>query len=408
MTTEKLDPAIEQLNALVSSVTALLTQLEATLTELTKETEPLMTVEETSKFYSSFDSKPAVPGFDCLKAASGSAALIKAHTTKLSLLIITEPFTPTAISKVLRELVSGAVPSLATAAEFCRPAGYTFIFSQAFRLKCHSLLRELRTFVQKIPADGKVLSEEQRQTATDGTGKGSLPMTGVLWSICDDLARFADAGVGSFFVNRIEETRLTLKDIVDELTEWQEESDHRDDDDDDDNDGEDSDGGAADSDSAVGLDDSLQTLNASTNAQALLDDLMNSAKLIPRDDTQKIRPRLRECLRSLKLTMLMCQAVSKRRLKTLPPFPVQNYKIPMTLQKVFRHLGILPQKYEDVVMAFYELDPTSIDKNLSDAISDVVGVIAELKQPWAGSPSDGFSSWYDKFRDELQSVGKNY
>lgn len=398
------DPTITELNALVTSVAALLTQLEATLTGLTKET-------EASKVSASSSEAVLATGtgnaqVDCLKLAADSADLIRAHTTRLSLLIITEPFTPTAIGKVLRELVSGAVPSLATAAELCDGERFTYFFSQAMRIKCHSLMRELRAFVQKIPSDGKVLTEEQKNAATDGSQKGSLAMTGVLWSICDDLKRFATGGVGPYLVKRIEETRLTLKDIVEELTEWQEESEEQDDDDDDD---EDEDGGnAADFDSAVDINDSransMQAHSLHDNAQDLLDDLMGSAKTIPRDDPEKVRPRLAQFLRSLKLCMIMCQAVSKRRLKTLPTLPAENTEITASLQRVFTFLNTLPQKYEDVVLAFYDLDTATVDENLKKAGVGLIGAIEPLKTPFGGQDSDEFTTWFGKFKTELETA----
>ncbi|PKS10939.1 hypothetical protein jhhlp_002697 [Lomentospora prolificans] len=394
MAAEVSDPTIKELNALVSSVAALLTQLEATLTGLTKETEASKASTETPR--------ADRDQINCLKLAADSADLVKAHTTRLSLLIITEPFTPTAISKVLRELVSGAVPSIATAAELCDGERFTYFFSQAMRLKCHSLIRELLAFVLKIPSDGKVLTEEQKHTATDNSGKGSLAMTGVLWSICDDLKKFAITGVGAYLVKRMDETRLTLKDIVEELTEWQEESEDQDDDDDDEG------GEAADFDSAVDINDSRANSpgaqDTHNTAQSLLDDLMGSAKSIPRDDPQKIRPRLAQCLRSLKLCMIMCQAVSKRRLKTLPEFPPKDAQVSKTLQNVFRFFNVLPQKYEDVVMAFYELDPTVIDENLKKAGTELIHAIEPLKSPLQGGSSDEFTAWFEKFKTELETA----
>ncbi|CAI4213392.1 unnamed protein product [Parascedosporium putredinis] len=361
------DPTITELNALVSSVAALLTQLEATLTGLTKET-------EASKVSASSSSEPVVAAgtgntqIDCLKLAADSADLIRAHTTRLSLLIITEPFTPTAIGKVLRELVSGAVPSLATAAELCDGERFTYFFSQAMRVKCHSLMRELRAFVQRSP-----------RTA-------SLAMTGVLWSICDDLKRFATGGVGPYLVKRIEETRLTLKDIVEELTEWQEESEEQDDDDDDD----DEDGGnAADFDSAVDINDSransMQAQGLHDNAQELLDDLMGSAKTIP--------------------GMIPKGPTAPR---PVPPLAQAlhdyNGEITASLQRVFTFLNTLPQKYEDVVLAFYDLDTATVDENLKKAGVGLIGAIEPLKTPFNEQDSDEFTTWFGKFKTELETA----
>lgn len=378
------DTAIRELNTLVSNVATLLTQLEATLTGLSKQTKTAATHSTT----------PA-SDIDSLKVANDSASLIKAHTTKLSLLIITEPFTPSALCKVLRELVSGPVPALSAAAEACDPARYTADFSKALITKCHAVLQNLRAFIAKIPSDGKVLPAEEQQASTDGSGKGSMPMTGILWAYCDQLMGFCREGVSGYYVKKVEETRLTLKDIMEELKEWGEE----DEDDDDDFADETP---RADFDSAVDVNDSGANSPATQAgaAQAVLDSLMNSTSTIPRDDPHNIRGHLDTCLRRLRLSTILCQAVTKRRLKTAPVFPVDDAAVVQTLERSIGALRGLPDRFEDATAAFYELDVAGIEKAVGVCVGEAVGVARGLGLSWRGE-RDEFTEWGEKFEEQM-------
>lgn len=386
MASQPSESAIRELNALVTNVAALLTQLEATLTSLSK---------QTKRAASSSSSKIPASDVDSLKVATDSASLIKAHTTKLSLLIITEPFTPSAICKVLRELVSGPVPALSAAAEACDPARYTSDFSHAMITKCHAVLQNLRTFIMKIPTDGKVLSAEEQQASTDGSGKGSMPMTGILWSSCDQIMSFCKEGVSGYYVRRVEETRLTLKDIMEELKEWGEEEEQEEDDFADE-------AARADFDSAVDVNDSSANGPATEAgaAQAVLDSLMNSASTIPRDDPDGIRGRLDTCLRRLRLCTILCQAVTKRRLNTAPAFPVDDPTVVHTLEKSIGELKRLPYHFEDATVAFYDLDAAGIDAGMDVCVREAVGIAKMLEKSWAGE-KDEFTEWAGKFEAQM-------
>lgn len=385
MTPKPSEDSIRELNALVSSVAALLTQLEATLTGLSKQT----------KSASSPSSKRPPSNIESLKVATDSASLIKAHTTKLSLLIITEPFTPSAICKVLRELVSGPVPALAAAAEACDPARYTADFSHTLIIRCHGLLGNLRTFIMKIPSDGKVVPAEEQQASTDGSGKGSMPMTGILWASCDQIVAFCKEGVSGYYVKKVEETRLTLKDIMEELKEWGEEEE---------DDGDDfaDEAARADYDSAVDVNDSAANGPATEAgaAQAVLDSLMNSASTIPRDDPDGIRDRLDTCVRRLRLSTILCQAVTKRRLKVAPAFPTDDPSVVQTLEKSIGELKRLPEHFEDATAAFYDLDAAGIDSSMDVCVKEAVGIAKMLDKSWAGE-KDEFTEWGEKFEVQM-------
>ena len=223
-------------------------------------------------------------------------------------------------------------------------------------------------------------------------------MTGIVWAACDQVVSFCREGVSGYYVKKVEETRLTLKDIMEELKEWSEEQE--DDEDDDDFADEAS---RADLDSAVDVNDS--GVNGPTTgagaAQAVLDSLMNSTKTIPRDDPQNIRGKLDICLRRLRLSTILCQAVTKRRLKAAPTFPVDDPAIVRRLERGIAALRELPNQFEDATVAFYDLDCAGIDAGMEVCVKEAVGVAKTLDESWAGG-ADEFTEWAVKFEEQMR------
>src|SRR5438876_242251 len=84
---------------------------------------------------------------DPLPLLSTAATLTKAHTTKLSLLLLTPPFTPTAISGVLHDLSAGALPVMMTAVEQCSPEVWGQTLSDEVRGGVRRVLRGLVALV---------------------------------------------------------------------------------------------------------------------------------------------------------------------------------------------------------------------------------------------------------------------
>jgi len=372
------DTSVEGLNALSASTAALIQQLEAILFQISNNKDAPQPPSASSS---------ASTPVDALALARDSAQLIRAHSTKISLLIINEPFTPSAIVKVLRELIGGPIPGLASAAQECSAERYTLTVRKDLAWKSYMVLKELRELVQRIPKDGKVLTGEQKSGGAATAGKGSITTTGVIWSACDEVVRFANAGVGGCFVTKVEEFRETLKDVMEELKEWGEEEPD-DEDEDDDSAAED------DRDSALG--------SMMVSTQEMVDDIMGAHQTIPRNDPNGIRPKLDTCLKRLRLTTLLYQAVVKRRLKTLPTLPRDDAAGTVTrLNGVMAVLRKLSHQFDELAGVFYELDAEDIDRVMEQCFSDVVTVSELLKKPWE-KDSDEFTEWAGKFQEQMK------
>ncbi|KAL2140256.1 hypothetical protein VTI28DRAFT_4045 [Corynascus sepedonium] len=387
----------DALNTVIGNALVLVGQLDTVVSKIATQKQP-----DTSSGAQSLADQPVAgdSSLDGLSLAHDSATLIKAHATKISLLIINEPFTPTAVAKVIRELVAGPVPSLAAAVEVCTPTRYTLSIQQDLAWRSGRVLRELKELLSRVPRDGKVLSAAKKNASVGAAGgRGSIATTGVLWSACDDVMTFAKRGFAGSLAYKVEQLKDTLEDVMEELKEWGEETEDDDgeDENDDNEEGED-DGSVAQV--TPGLEAS--SLSETRDTQDILDDLMNSQRHIPRDDPEKIRERLNSCLKRLRLTTLLYQATVKRRLKPLPRVPPASQSdIPARLDEVISVLKRIPERFGSLAMAFYELDRSEIDRLMDECFFDAFAASELLAKPWEGQ-KDEFTDWALRFQVEIK------
>lgn len=317
----------------------------------------------------SIDSKvKATATINTLDLAHDAASLVKAHSTKLSLLMINEPFTPTAICTVLRELAAGPLPGLATALELCDESRYTKLLKKELTFLVENAFQKLAILVQEIPLDGKALKKGQ---------KGSLASTGVIWEACDALIGLKKMGIAGLVVKKAEHYRDTLKDALEELKEWGEEEPEDDEED--------------------------VEHGTGNDAQDEIDRMFANTQHIPRDDPNKIRERLESSLKRLQLVLIMYSAVNKRRFKTLPSLPqpddtssngTTNIQIPIAqpLDEVMEVLRKIPNNVDELAGAFYDLDSKEIDKRMDECFFLAWSAVELLVKNWQGE-KDEFSDW---------------
>jgi len=318
---------------------------------------------------------------NALDLAHDTASLIKAHSTKLSLLIINKPFTATAITTVLRELISGPLPGLASAVEICNAAKYTQAMSAEMQWRVKKVFVELGTLIEAIPLDGQILSEHEKNGTGNSKGKGSLASTGVVWDACDGVMQLKKLGIAGLVIKKAEEYRDLLKDALEELQEWGAEEPDEDEEDE----------------ASGDEDDEL-------SAQDAVDNIFGSQRHISLEDPEKIRPRLESSQKRLRLVILMYAAVIKRRFKTLPALPhpdlppelkEQSKEYPgivSTLDAVLDSMKQLPDITDEMASAFYELDAKEIDKRMDECFFKGFATAELLLKDWEGQ-KDEFTTW---------------
>lgn len=318
---------------------------------------------------------------DALALSRDAAALARAQATKISLLIINEPFTASAVATVVSEAAASSLPALAAAVEACDPSLYTAAFRKELAWRCRKLINEFIALLEKIPKDGKVVPESERQGFSQT--KGSVATTGVLWAAADDVIKLANQGVAEFFVQKVTSWRDTLQDVMEELKEW---GDEEPDDDDDD-------------DAAHEYDDDVD------DTQQMIDDFMNGQGAIPKEDPDSIRPRLESSIRRIRLVLLLYQAVIKRRVKKLPAFPVtaSDSTVTKRLDEAAALLNKLPDGFTDLAASFYELDADAIDESMDQCFLDAFASSELFSNTWTGD-RDEFSEWAEKFQQEIKKA----
>ncbi|KLJ12100.1 hypothetical protein EMPG_12774 [Blastomyces silverae] len=170
-----------------------------------------------------------------LPLLSASAAALKAQTTKLSLLAVNTPFTPSALITVLSTVNESILPSLVTAALLTVPAEYTQAFHAEAKLLVKDALREFGSLVGvvKVIANGGGSGDEGKGVTVTEQQKGEvMSCTGRLWKACEQLVSFAEGGVVGFVAGKARQYLELVRDGIRELEEWDPEEDGDDDEDD--------------------------------------------------------------------------------------------------------------------------------------------------------------------------------
>lgn len=381
-TKEKAEQSLAGLKVTVTTTSDLVAQLIASTTASTSSyPSSAPQIEKSAK---KIAEEKETDNIDALQLSFDSASLIRAHSTKLSLLIITKPFTASAIATVLRELVTGPLPGLASAVEICSAEKYTSAASKELQYRANKVFTELAALVKKIPLDGQILSSDQKN-GTASAGKGSLASTGLVWDACDAVLELKALGVAGLMIKRAEEYRDLVKDALEELQEWgAEESD---------------DEGCSESDA-----DDTEKDGLDNSSQDDLDDIFASQHHIPSEDPEKIRPRLESTQKRLRLIVLMYDAVVKRRLKTLPTIPHPQLPpelkeksggdpgIVSCLDEVLSVFSAVPDITDELANSFYELDGAEIDKRMDECFFKAFAAAELLLKNWEGK-EDEFTIW---------------
>lgn len=319
-----------------------------------------------------------------LRLLSDAASVLKAQTTKLSLLILNKPFTPSAITYILNSLSNQCLPALMSALELCTAAQWTSFLQRHLRASLSHIMGQYLDLVTSIPTD-------EHGIDTDA-GRGVLATTGVLWESCDKLVELASSGLVPLAVQKADSYHALIKDAITELEEW------------DPNELED------DSD-----DDSLQEQLERTHLKS--DD---PASAIPNRNTNHTAPppsttipHLQSLtLTHLRLLRLLYPALRKRRLATFPPL-TSTTSIPFTiptapqLQRMdilIHHLKQFSEEADEIAGALYEGNEIDVKRKLTGLREMGRACVAGAKRDWSDK-NDEFSEWADKWLGRLRELG---
>lgn len=344
---------LRALNELISSTVALIAQFKSSL--------------KTDQTDAAAIPNPPNP----LDVVRDAATLLKAHTTKVSLLAINKPFTPSAVAKVLRELSGTCLPAMMSATQICeaQKALWGTQMAQEVQRRVSRVFREVENLLSELQsiASGNEPGETRRDC---------LSSTGVVWESCDALVELERMGIAGLAVYKAEQYRESIKDAIEELQEWKEGTDL----------------------DTEGLDDALlDSGDEGVDGDAdSLNDLFHASNSMPQD-----RPELKELVESaeatLKRIVLLFTALIKRRFKT---FKGQAKSQVATLDKVATQLYVVQTDVDELAGIFYDLDEDAAKEGLEKCVKGARAACESLRLGWDGK-DDEFTAWSKKWMEAM-------
>ncbi|KAF2097027.1 hypothetical protein NA57DRAFT_57637 [Rhizodiscina lignyota] len=318
-----------------------------------------------------------------LSVLADAAKLLKAHTTKLGLLLLNKPFTPSAVVKVLSEITGTCLPAMMGAIELLNtPSGVCWgsCVEKHVKSKVNAVLGAVGELVKDIERVAKGEDAARTQKQSDST----LASTGQVWSTCDALVTISATSPADIVIKKAEEYRSLLRDAIDELKEWAEEEDEGYDDEE-----------VSDQDSDVQFGPSKCPTNK-----------------------PELRAQVEGAVKKLKLVEMGYKALGKRRLKTFPFEDVgrpngqtdETVKAQAGVKKLDEVMDLLkriPEDVDELAGKFYELDEKGAVVQLQKCCDSAINAVVLVKNGWDDSPEPGqdraFADWVDKWIPLLRS-----
>ncbi|MCJ1338056.1 hypothetical protein MMC09_003341 [Bachmanniomyces sp. S44760] len=360
----------------------------------------------------SFDPSLVTPPSDPLSPLAllcDASKVLRAHVTKLSLLAINKPFTPSEITFVLRSLSQECLPALVSAAELCRPKHYTQVLHRAIRERTISLLRELRILVNENPLE--------EQAWTEG-GRDTLASTGVIWQRCDELTQLAEGGVVACALETIQGYQGLLKDAIEELEEWKEDEiqEGEQDMEDEEEDEYDTNQGEQDENSTLGM----KTLNLNgggkkrpeaerrESSHSEDDDDLGHQPWTQNDST--IKNLTIETIAFLRLLALLFPALQKRRVKRFPAITRITPNSDMPTSRQIENLDAIvvtckffSEETDELAGILYDHDARGVRNRIKSLGQRARDMLEMIKGTWDGG-EDEFTVWVGQWLVKLDEM----
>ena len=310
---------------------------------------------------------------NALALLSDASKVLRAQITKLSLLILNKPFTPSEISFILTSVCRECLPAFVSAAQLCPETKYTTLLHNHIRNSVASVLRELLNLLSEIPTDERGIEKTR--------GRDTLASTGVIWDCCDALVELGAKGLTNYAPTRLKELEGLFNDAIEELEAWQQEetacSDH-------------------DRNSAKGQDQDTYGMDSLRLAEQ--EDPFGMSQPAP----ENIRRLTTKVLKTLNLVKLLFPPLAKRRLRRFPQIDTRTESEAFPTELQTRKLGLLMEscqnfcdEADEVAGALYQHDEEEVMEHLDAMKMCVMKCLGEVRETWDGG-EDEFTAWVDK------------
>lgn len=322
----------------------------------------------------STETASSTPQADPLVLLSDSTKTLRSQVTKLSLLAITAPFTPSAISTVVGAANDTAMPSLVTAALLLTPGKYTKSFVSEARVLGKTVLREFSVLVEEV------LRLANKHEAGDYKNQRELPKadkdvvtsrTGRVWDSCDMVIDLVSKGVVGFVAGRVQQWHDLIKDAISELEEWDPEEDD------------------TDFNNLLGSDEE----DEEEGKEEGNDDKEPTQE--EEDQVETLQKQKKSALRIIKPIAQVYPAIVSNRLKKggLSASAAQIQK----LESLSAHLQSIPGLVDEAAGSLYEGSVTDSVRYLHSAKATAERAVQLVSLPWKSESASGAEEKEDKF-----------
>ena len=334
-----------------------------------------------------------------LTAIHAATTLLKSHTTTLSLLLLTPPFTPSALIAKIGDVTSGALSGMVAAASHAPSAGSRDDLGQIMRGEMREAVKRVVAAWSGVLRQVLAMAEARRELAGKDAGPSEaerrdvLAATGMVWDVCDRVLRLCDGGVVELVLKKAQQLRAVLLDAVEEMKEW----------------GEDV---ASDSEEE---EDKAEGSGGEDDGFGDEDDFFGANNKIGKGDVE-LKVLLDRSVKKLKMVAIMYQAVGKRRLNTFPAVRGSNPASAVAmdggdgidtpaqrLDKLMHILKTIPESVDDLASTFYELEQEEAEVALKKVCDEAKSAVQMMEKSWTGT-DDEFTAWAAKWTQALDLV----
>ncbi|KAL8658452.1 MAG: hypothetical protein Q9226_000984 [Calogaya cf. arnoldii] len=334
-----------------------------------------------------------------------SASILRAQSTKLSLLLLNKPFTPSAIASILTSISGECLPGLMSVYEICSPDIYGNLIQNDVRNQLRDLVAAITPLVEDIGGMTESmdvnLSEKREEI---------LHLTGQVWNACDRMLETAKVGVVGVAMAKAKAWEALIKDAIDELEKW--DPDAEDDFDMDiDSEGEKADDNKTDQNEGINS-VPKNKVEQPGNDKGHEEDKrgFQSIGAQPPSNTTDIHTTKANVLKLLKLIKMLYPALRKRRISAYPPFtrldPVSSLH-PRHQVKRFGDMLAFCEDFstatDDLADALYDGAPQLVHAKMESMTTMACMCVDGVKQGWSGE-EDEFTAWSGKWIARVKEV----
>ncbi|KAL9598339.1 MAG: hypothetical protein Q9219_004567 [cf. Caloplaca sp. 3 TL-2023] len=326
---------------------------------------------------------------NALSLLHDASSLLHAQTTKLSLLMLNKPFTPSAIATILSSISSSCVPGLMSVWEICDGRRYSETLRNEIRIQLGDVISRLLALVDHIPR------EEVAIKRFEGKREEILSATGQIWQTCNQMKNIAQMGIVGVALKKVDEYYALVKDAVEEMETWDPDEE------------ESLDGSSDDSSDERGAKKVNGVANGVANGNHE-DERKPDLPAVEGLRIQDIRAAKDGVVRVLKLIRMLYPALRKRRISTFPNLDrgsdvgsLSSEDGVSVLDQILQYLKNFSAETDEIAVALYGDDVAEVEKRLGILRGVAESCVGKVKNGWDGK-EDEFSVWSGKWVERLR------